>query len=74
MEYSSPQMGFGSSLPPPSFMSPHSKLQWSGSLAEQLIPPATLITQSGEWLVQLIPLLCIYPMNSFPCGAGMNQG
>ncbi|TWW71794.1 Jouberin Abelson helper integration site 1 protein -like protein [Takifugu flavidus] len=47
MEYSSPQMGFGSSLPPPSFMSPHSKLQWSGSLAEQLIPPATLITQSG---------------------------
>ncbi|XP_056914507.1 jouberin isoform X2 [Takifugu flavidus] len=41
------RMGFGSSLPPPSFMSPHSKLQWSGSLAEQLIPPATLITQSG---------------------------
>lgn len=66
MEYSSPQMGFGSSLLPPSFMSPHSNLQWSGSLAEQLIPPATLISQSGEWLVQLIPLLCIYPTNSFP--------
>lgn len=64
-----PQMGFGSSLPPPSFMSPHSKLQWSGSLSEQLTP----ITQSREWLVQLIPLLCLYPMFSLPHGTVMNR-
>ncbi|KAM9354824.1 uncharacterized protein KZ484_012931 [Pholidichthys leucotaenia] len=33
------------SLPPPSFLSPHSKLQLSRSLAEQLIPQAALGTQ-----------------------------
>ncbi|KAM9355123.1 jouberin-like [Pholidichthys leucotaenia] len=32
-------------LPPPSFLSPHSKLQLSHSLAEQLIPQAALSTQ-----------------------------
>ncbi|KAM9842057.1 jouberin-like [Aulostomus maculatus] len=34
------------SLPPPSLLSPHSKLQLSGSLAEQLIPQAAFSTQS----------------------------
>uniref|UniRef100_A0A3Q3EKN5 Abelson helper integration site 1 n=1 Tax=Labrus bergylta TaxID=56723 RepID=A0A3Q3EKN5_9LABR len=34
--------GLNASLPPPSFLSPHSKLQLSGSLAEQLIPQAAL--------------------------------
>ncbi|XP_074548053.1 jouberin isoform X2 [Halichoeres trimaculatus] len=38
--------GLNASLPPPSFLSPHSKLQLSGSLAEQLIPQAALSTQS----------------------------
>ncbi|XP_034531432.1 jouberin isoform X2 [Notolabrus celidotus] len=38
--------GFNASLPPPSFLSPHSKLQLSGSLAEQLIPQAALSTQN----------------------------
>ncbi|XP_008285684.1 jouberin [Stegastes partitus] len=37
--------GLNASLPPPSLLSPHSKLQLSGSLAEQLIPQAALITQ-----------------------------
>ncbi|XP_060919571.1 jouberin isoform X1 [Labrus mixtus] len=38
--------GLNASLPPPSFLSPHSKLQLSGSLAEQLIPQAALSTQN----------------------------
>uniref|UniRef100_UPI0037E83903 jouberin isoform X2 n=1 Tax=Semicossyphus pulcher TaxID=241346 RepID=UPI0037E83903 len=38
--------GLSPSLPPPSFLSPHSKLQLSGSLAEQLIPQAALSTQN----------------------------
>ncbi|XP_062296581.1 jouberin [Scomber scombrus] len=33
-------------LPPPSLLSPHSKLQLSGSLAEQFIPQAALSTQN----------------------------
>ncbi|KAK5917505.1 hypothetical protein CgunFtcFv8_012390 [Champsocephalus gunnari] len=37
--------GFNSSLPPPSFLSPHAKLQISGSVAETLIPQASLSTQ-----------------------------
>uniref|UniRef100_A0A3P8SMM2 Abelson helper integration site 1 n=1 Tax=Amphiprion percula TaxID=161767 RepID=A0A3P8SMM2_AMPPE len=44
--------GLNASLPPPSLLSPHSKLQLSGSLAEQLIPQAALITQNREWLLQ----------------------
>ncbi|XP_027130777.1 jouberin isoform X1 [Larimichthys crocea] len=39
-------MGLNASLPPPSLLSPHSKLQLSGSLAEQLIPQAALSTQN----------------------------
>uniref|UniRef100_A0A1A7Y2E3 Abelson helper integration site 1 n=1 Tax=Iconisemion striatum TaxID=60296 RepID=A0A1A7Y2E3_9TELE len=39
-------MGLNASLPPPSLLSPHSKLQLSGSLAEQLIPQAALSTQT----------------------------
>uniref|UniRef100_A0A3B4WAG6 Abelson helper integration site 1 n=1 Tax=Seriola lalandi dorsalis TaxID=1841481 RepID=A0A3B4WAG6_SERLL len=38
--------GLNATLPPPSLLSPHSKLQFSGSLAEQLIPQAALSTQS----------------------------
>lgn len=38
--------GLSASLPPPSMLSPHSKLQLSGSLAEQLIPQAALSTQN----------------------------
>ncbi|KAM9341563.1 jouberin [Symphorus nematophorus] len=38
--------GLNLSLPPPSLLSPHSKLQLSGSLAEQLIPQAALSTQN----------------------------
>ncbi|CAJ1074490.1 jouberin isoform X1 [Xyrichtys novacula] len=38
--------GLNASLPPPSYLSPHSKLQLSGSLAEQLIPQAALSTQN----------------------------
>ncbi|XP_039992887.1 jouberin [Xiphias gladius] len=38
--------GLNTSLPPPSLLSPHSKLQLSGSLAEQLIPQAALSSQS----------------------------
>nr|XP_046268717.1 jouberin isoform X2 [Scatophagus argus] len=38
--------GLNASLPPPSLLSPHSKLQLSGSLAEQLIPQAALSTQN----------------------------
>ncbi|KAM4724374.1 jouberin isoform 2-T2 [Anableps anableps] len=38
--------GLNASLPPPSLLSPHSKLQRSGSLADQLIPQAALNTQS----------------------------
>lgn len=52
--------GLNASLPPPSFLSPHSKLQLSGSLAEQLIPQAALSTQNREWLVQLITLLRVF--------------
>ncbi|XP_072221649.1 jouberin isoform X2 [Leuresthes tenuis] len=37
-------MGLNASLPPPSLLSPHSKLHLSGSLAEQLIPQAALDT------------------------------
>ncbi|KAM3594578.1 uncharacterized protein V6R79_010038 [Siganus canaliculatus] len=39
-------MGLNASLPPPSLLSPHSKLQLSGSVAEQLIPQAALSTQN----------------------------
>uniref|UniRef100_A0A1A8MVS4 Abelson helper integration site 1 n=1 Tax=Nothobranchius pienaari TaxID=704102 RepID=A0A1A8MVS4_9TELE len=39
-------MGLNVSLPPPSLLSPHSKLQLSGSFAEQLIPQAALSTQT----------------------------
>lgn len=38
-------IGFDASLPPP-FLSPHSKLQLSGSLGEQFIPQAVLNTQN----------------------------
>ncbi|XP_054470368.1 jouberin [Anoplopoma fimbria] len=38
--------GLNTSLPPPSLLSPHSQLQFSGSLAEQLIPQAALSTQN----------------------------
>ncbi|KAM7376200.1 hypothetical protein PAMP_005943 [Pampus punctatissimus] len=38
--------GLNVSLPPPSRLSPHSKLQLSGPLAEQLIPQAALSTQN----------------------------
>ncbi|KAG7229091.1 hypothetical protein INR49_013032 [Caranx melampygus] len=41
--------GLNASLPPPSLLSPHSKLQLSGSLAEQLIPQAALSTQSRRF-------------------------
>lgn len=40
-------MGFNASLPPPSLLSPHSKLQFSGSLAEQLIPQAASTQNRG---------------------------
>ncbi|KAM4624936.1 jouberin [Polymixia lowei] len=39
-------MGLNPSLPPPSLLSPHSKMQLSGALAEQLIPQAALSTQN----------------------------
>ena len=39
------QTGLGSSLPPPSLLSPHSKLHLSGALAEHLIPQAALSCQ-----------------------------
>ena len=46
LPFSSPfQTGLGSSLPPPSLLSPHSKLHLSGALAEQLIPQAALSCQ-----------------------------
>ncbi|XP_069567712.1 jouberin isoform X1 [Brachyistius frenatus] len=38
--------GLNASLPPPSLLSPHSKLQLSGSVADQLIPQAALSAQS----------------------------
>ncbi|XP_049451487.1 jouberin [Epinephelus fuscoguttatus] len=38
--------GLNASLPPPSLLSPHSKLQLSGPLAEQLIPQAALSAQN----------------------------
>ncbi|XP_014324318.2 jouberin isoform X1 [Xiphophorus maculatus] len=38
--------GLNASLPPPSLLSPHSKLRLSGPLADQLIPQAVLSTQS----------------------------
>ncbi|CAB1420790.1 unnamed protein product [Pleuronectes platessa] len=41
--------GLNASLPPPSLLSPHSKLQFSGSVAEQLIPQAALSTQSRRF-------------------------
>nr|XP_019962576.1 PREDICTED: jouberin isoform X1 [Paralichthys olivaceus]XP_019962577.1 PREDICTED: jouberin isoform X1 [Paralichthys olivaceus]XP_019962578.1 PREDICTED: jouberin isoform X1 [Paralichthys olivaceus] len=41
--------GLNASLPPPSLLSPHSKLQLSGSVAEQLIPQAALSTQSRRF-------------------------
>ncbi|XP_030574561.1 jouberin isoform X2 [Archocentrus centrarchus] len=37
--------GLNAPLPPPSLLSPHSRLQLSGALAEQLIPQASLSTQ-----------------------------
>ncbi|KAK2826549.1 hypothetical protein Q5P01_020763 [Channa striata] len=39
-------MRLNASLPPPSLLSPHSKLQPSGSLVEQLIPQAALSNQN----------------------------
>ncbi|KAJ0008677.1 hypothetical protein NQD34_016092 [Periophthalmus magnuspinnatus] len=39
-------MGLNSPLPPPPFLSPHSKLQFSGALIEQLIPQAALSTHN----------------------------
>ncbi|XP_062253329.1 jouberin isoform X1 [Platichthys flesus] len=41
--------GLSASLPPPSLLSPHSKLQFSGSVAEQLIPQAALSTHSRRF-------------------------
>ncbi|XP_040916900.1 jouberin isoform X1 [Toxotes jaculatrix] len=41
--------GLNASLPPPSLLSPHSRLQLSGSVAEQLIPQAALSTQSRRF-------------------------
>uniref|UniRef100_A0A8C6V505 Abelson helper integration site 1 n=1 Tax=Neogobius melanostomus TaxID=47308 RepID=A0A8C6V505_9GOBI len=38
-------MGLNASLPPPSLLSPHSKLRLSGAVAEQLIPQAALSAQ-----------------------------
>ncbi|KAG7511232.1 hypothetical protein JOB18_044567 [Solea senegalensis] len=43
-------VGLNASLPPPSLLSPHSKLQLSGSLAEQLIPQAALSTQTRKFV------------------------
>ncbi|XP_060790422.1 jouberin isoform X1 [Neoarius graeffei] len=40
------QEGFHTSLPPPSLLSPHSNLQLSSSLGAQLIPQATLSSQT----------------------------
>ncbi|KAG7263157.1 hypothetical protein CRUP_038030, partial [Coryphaenoides rupestris] len=40
--------GLGASLPPPSLLSPHSKLHVSGALAEHLIPQAALSSQHRE--------------------------
>ncbi|KAG7249665.1 hypothetical protein CRUP_027748, partial [Coryphaenoides rupestris] len=37
--------GLGASLPPPSLLSPHSKLHVSGALAEHLIPQVALSSQ-----------------------------
>uniref|UniRef100_A0A3B5L2M6 Abelson helper integration site 1 n=1 Tax=Xiphophorus couchianus TaxID=32473 RepID=A0A3B5L2M6_9TELE len=53
-----PQKGLNASLPPPSLLSPHSKLRLSGSLADQLIPQAVLSTQSRECLVQFTSRFC----------------
>ncbi|KAM6912221.1 jouberin [Xenentodon cancila] len=39
-------MGLNASLPPPSRLSPHARLQLSGSVAEQLIPQAALNSQN----------------------------
>ncbi|XP_029982710.1 jouberin [Sphaeramia orbicularis] len=39
-------MGLNASFPPPSHLSPHSKLQLSGSVAEQLIPSASMSTHN----------------------------
>lgn len=54
------QMRLNASLPPPSFLSPHSKLRLPAPFAEQLIPQAVLSTQTREWLVQLITLLFVF--------------
>ncbi|CAL8291800.1 unnamed protein product [Gadus morhua 'NCC'] len=45
LDFASAATGLGSSLPPPSLLSPHSKLHLSGALAEQLIPQAALSCQ-----------------------------
>uniref|UniRef100_A0A3Q4GUR5 Abelson helper integration site 1 n=1 Tax=Neolamprologus brichardi TaxID=32507 RepID=A0A3Q4GUR5_NEOBR len=42
--------GLNASLPPPSLLSPHSRLKLTGALAEQLIPQASLSTQPRKWL------------------------
>uniref|UniRef100_A0A3Q3KJE7 SH3 domain-containing protein n=1 Tax=Monopterus albus TaxID=43700 RepID=A0A3Q3KJE7_MONAL len=43
-----------SSLPPPSLLSPHSRLQLSGSLAEQLISQAALHVETGSAPLQQV--------------------
>ncbi|XP_043119224.1 jouberin isoform X1 [Puntigrus tetrazona] len=43
------QEGLASYLPPPSLLSPHSKLQMSTSLSAQLIPQATLTSHSSGY-------------------------
>uniref|UniRef100_A0A673K699 Jouberin-like n=1 Tax=Sinocyclocheilus rhinocerous TaxID=307959 RepID=A0A673K699_9TELE len=42
-------LGLASYLPPPSLLSPHSKLQMSSSLSAQLIPQATLTSHSSSY-------------------------
>uniref|UniRef100_A0A671SMG9 Jouberin-like n=1 Tax=Sinocyclocheilus anshuiensis TaxID=1608454 RepID=A0A671SMG9_9TELE len=42
-------LGLASYLPPPSLLSPHSKLQMSSSLSAQLIPQATLTSHSSGY-------------------------
>ncbi|RXN18085.1 jouberin isoform X1 [Labeo rohita] len=42
-------LGLASYLPPPSLLSPHSKLQMSTSLSAQLIPQATLTSHSSGY-------------------------
>ncbi|CAL8284776.1 unnamed protein product [Lota lota] len=45
LDSASAATGLGASLPPPSLLSPHSKLHLSGALAEHLIPQAALSCQ-----------------------------